>query len=132
MRTRAIDKFKYKNFLQKAKEFYEEMDAAYQAKRWNAVGLNGIHCVISCCDALTVYFLGKRSAGERHEEVVKLLQQIADIDEGVMRQKIMQVLDVIRPKARVEYHAEVFTEREASTIVKQTKRIYEWVSGLIG
>ena len=131
MRTRIVDKFKYKNFLQKGREFYEEMNVAYSAKRWNAVGLNGIHCVISCCDALTVYFLGKRSAGERHEEVVKLLQQIGDIDKKVINQKIAQVLDVLRPKTRVEYHAEVFSEKEAVVVVKQTKRVYNWTTDLL-
>ena len=131
MRTRVVDKFKYRNFLQKAREFYDEMNVAYSAMRWNAVGLNGIHCVISCCDAVTVYFLGKRSAGERHEEVVKLLQQIGDIDKNVMNQRVTQVLDVLRPKTRVEYHAEVFSEKEAKMMVKQTKRVYGWAMDLL-
>ncbi|MCK4327612.1 MAG: HEPN domain-containing protein [Candidatus Diapherotrites archaeon] len=131
MRTRIVEKFKYNNFLQKAREFYDEMNEAHAAKRWNAVGLNGIHCAISCCDAVTVYFLGKRSAGERHEEVVKLLQQIKDVDEKVIKQRIVQILDVLRSKTRVEYHAEVFSEKEAGMIVKQTKRVYEWTTGLL-
>ena len=131
MRTRVVDKFKYGNFLQKAREFYEEMNIAYSAMRWNAVGLNGIHCTISCCDAVTVYFLGKKSAGERHEEVVKLLQQITDLDESIKKQKIAQVLNILRPKTRVEYHSEMFSKQEATMIVKQTERIYSWVNGLL-
>ena len=126
MRVRETDKFKYKNFLKKADEFHLEMRNALSGKRWNAVGLNGIHCLISSCDALTTYFLGKRSAGERHEDVAKLVNEIRDFDDSVRKEKVNQILSILRPKTRVEYDSDLFTEKEAALLSKQVERFYVW------
>lgn len=131
MRVRDVDKFRYGLFLKKAEEFRLEMVHAGENGRWNALGLNGIHCMISSCDALTTYFLGKRSAGERHEDVAALLSEIQDIDPALRREKVAQVLSVLGPKTRVEYESDLFTEAEARTLGKQVGRFYEWAKRVL-
>jgi uncharacterized protein (UPF0332 family) len=130
MRIRRVEKYKFRIYLQKAEEFYYEMQDALEKERWNAVGLNGIHCLISSCDALTTYFLGKRSASEKHEDVVKLLAELG-LEERIIKEKINQALSILRSKTRVEYEGELFTEKEARRMAKQVERFYEWAVGVL-
>ncbi len=131
MRIRHVEKSRYRIYLQKAGEFYEEMEAALAGGRWNAVGLNGIHCLISSCDALTVCFLGKRSASQRHEDVIKLINEL-DIDEKTKRSRLGQALSILQPKTKVEYEGELFTEKEARPMAKRVERFYAWAREMLG
>ncbi len=131
MRIRHVEKSRYRIYLQKAREFYDEMESALANERWNAVGLNGIHCLISSCDALTVYFLGKRSASQSHEDVIKLINEL-DINERTKRDRLGQALSILQPKTRVEYEGELFTEKEARTMTKRVGRFYGWAKGMLG
>ncbi len=126
MKIRESEKFRYKIFLEKAGEFHIEMLLAKQEGRWNAVGLNGVHCVISASDALTTYFLGKRSAGERHEDAAELLSEIQDINRTELKEKVNQLLGVLQQKNLVEYAGELLPEPKAILLAKQAERIYEW------
>ncbi len=130
MRIRHVKKSRYRIYLQKATEFYDEMENALANERWNAVGLNGIHCLISSCDSLTVYFLGKRSASQNHEDVIKLINEL-DIDEKTKRDRLGQALSILQPKTRVEYEGELFTEKEARTMAKRVGRFYGWAKGVL-
>jgi len=130
MRIRHVEKSRYRIYLQKAREFHDEMVDALTNERWNAAGLNGIHCLITSCDALTVYFLGKRSASQRHEDVIKLINEL-DIDDKTKRDRLGQALSILQPKTRVEYEGELFTEKEAHTMAKRVERFYAWARGLL-
>jgi HEPN domain-containing protein len=81
MRTRSVDKFQFKNYLAKAREFNSTAEAAFERGFYNAAVANAIHCAICAIDALTVFYLGVRHAGERHEDAVTLLQKVP-IDDG--------------------------------------------------
>ena len=131
MRVREVDRFKYKVFLKKADEFQLEMRDALKKSRWNAAGLNGIHCMISSCDALTTYFLGKRSASTRHEDVIKLVAEIKDIDDPVRKDRTNQIISILRPKTKVEYNSVLFSEGETHILVKQVERFYSWVKSIL-
>ena len=84
--------------------------------------LTAIHCTISCGDALSV-FLGKRYAGQRHEEAVNLLKETRLPN---CTEKSNQFLDVIRLKSLVEYQDDEPTENEARRLVLQARRFYQW------
>ncbi|MFQ6003567.1 MAG: hypothetical protein ACE5KJ_07460 [Candidatus Zixiibacteriota bacterium] len=76
MRTRSVDKFLYRNYIKKAEECRQAMNDAYSKGNWNATVINAIHCAISAADSITVFFKGVRHAGEKHEDVIALLQTI--------------------------------------------------------
>ena len=76
MKTRNVEKQKYKNYLKKANEFFHSMNANFAQQYYNAVILNAIHCAISAADALTIFYKGVRHAGERHEDVISLLNTL--------------------------------------------------------
>ena len=82
LKTVDVSKNDYKIFLRKAKDFYEVMLNARDTENWTAVGLNAVHCAISCCDALLTFHLGIRSSGEDHMQAVDLLLRLpSDIKE---------------------------------------------------
>ncbi len=79
LKTKAIERNEYKIYLKKAGEFYETMLQAKTTIKWNAVGLNAVHCAISASDALLVFYAGIRSAGDDHLSAINLLAHSVDI-----------------------------------------------------
>ena len=111
-------------YLKKAKEFYQTMYQAEKAENWNAVGLNGVHCVISLIDAILVKYSGMCSAEKDHMAVVDLLAASLNIDN--ISQKSQTARRVIAKKNLVEYEARPFIKPEAIDMIKQVQRFYEW------
>ena len=74
--TRGVSRQLYKNYLQKADELYTSMLSSYDNGLWNSTVINAIHCAISSADALTVFYLGFRHAGEKHNDVLLLLRNV--------------------------------------------------------
>ncbi|NQT28107.1 MAG: HEPN domain-containing protein [Candidatus Omnitrophica bacterium] len=128
-KTRQVDNSDYLIYLKKAKEFYATMYQAEKAGNWNAVGLNGVHCVISLIDAILVKYSGLRSSGEDHSKVVDLLtSSVVDRIKDVS-QKAQTAKRVIAKKNIVAYENRDFFKREALEMIKQVQRFYDWATG---
>ncbi len=97
IRTRAVDRQMFRNYLKKAEEHHKAMNISYENKLWNACVVNAIHCAISSIDALTVFYLGFRHAGDRHHDVLQLLQRL-DIDKNELRTKSQQLSSLLSIK----------------------------------
>lgn len=123
-KVRKVDKDLYRIYLDKADEFFKIMKYAQSQSLWSAAALNGIHCAISLCDALTSFYLRERSASTRHEDVVILLGKtgIKNIDS-----KIKQILSILSVKNLVEYEAREFRKNDALKIAVQVERLHTWV-----
>lgn len=121
--TVEIEKRHYADYLKKSEEFFQGLKEAVQAGRWNAVGLNAIHCVISASDALTTYHLQQRSASDRHQDAAYLLNKLPLPGAS---EKTKQFLDVLNLKNKVEYQYTLTSEKEALQLAKQAERFYAW------
>ncbi|MBS3145309.1 HEPN domain-containing protein [Candidatus Woesearchaeota archaeon] len=128
MKTRNVDKSKYKNYLIKAEEFFDIMNESFNKQEYNAVVLNAIHCAISSADALTVFYKGLRHAGERHEDVISLLNTL-DIKD--IQNKNRQLLNLLQLKNKAEYEEKLMTESNASDSIKNASRFFNWVKELL-
>jgi hypothetical protein len=124
LKTKTAEKSDYKIYLKKAKDFYDTMLEARDAEKWTAVGLNAVHCAISCCDAMLVFHLGIRSIGEDHIQVADLLTRLPQ--EGV-RSEITTLKRIIAKKNLIAYENREFHQSEAIDILKLTERFYNWV-----
>lgn len=122
-KVRTEEKGKYAVFQNKSKQFYEESNVAQKAERWAAVGLNAVHCAISMCDALTVYFLRKRSVADDHRLAVDLLSEIPAEDTG---NQISNYKRILAKKYAVAYEDREFRQNEALDLAKQVERFYQW------
>lgn len=122
--VRKMAKTDFEGYLKKAREFYQTMYQAEKIENWNAVGLNGVHCVISLIDAILVKYSGVRSTEKDHMAVVDLLATSLNIDD--ISQKSQTARRVIAKKNLVEYEARSFIKSEAIDMIKQVQRFYDW------
>jgi hypothetical protein len=124
LKTKTVEKGDYKIYLDKAKDFYDTMLKARDSEKWTAVGLNAVHCAISCCDAMLVFHLGIRSVGEDHMQVADLLTRLPQ--EGASGE-IATFKRIIAKKNLIAYENRAFHQTEAIEILKLTERFYNWV-----
>ncbi len=130
MKTRTINKELYRNYLKKADEYFEAMNNEFSSQRFNSSVLNAIHCAISATDALTVFFKGIRHAGERHEDVIGLLNTL-EVDKDTLNNKTKQLLSLLDIKNAVEYEERLTTEQGALTAIKNTERFLSWTKSML-
>ena len=123
IKIREVLKSNHTVFLNRAKQLYEMMFAAQQKEYWAALGVNAVHCAISLNDALTVYSLGQRYAGEDHAMAAELLFK-ARLD-GVESQA-KNFSRIIAKKNIIEYEERDFRQSDALDILKQVERFYQW------
>ena len=126
IRTRPVDRHAYKNYLKKAKEHHTAMQMNYERGLWNACVVSAIHCAISCADALTSFYLGFRHAGDRHHDVLTLLQKI-EIDKKELSSKTQQLAALLSIKSAAEYEERLMDEKNAEGARKACDRFYAWV-----
>jgi len=128
MKTRNVDKHKYRNYLIKADEFFDMMNESLAKRKFNATLLNAIHCAISSADALTVFYKGIRHAGERHEDIIAILNTLGLSD---IQSKNRQLLDLLRIKNSAEYEEKLMTETNALDSIKNAERFFKWVRDML-
>ena len=127
-RTEVLAKGRFKVYVERSTEFEDQMNRAAKDRAWNSVGLLGVHCVISACDALTVQRTGQRWSGQDHGGVVGMVEELGLPDTDHVVRQIARVLEA---KKRVEYESREFTEREAEDVRQSVSRVTKWVNSLL-
>ena len=127
--TRHVERSGAATYLKKATEFLESMQQAMAAGRWNAAGLTAVHCAISACDAVLVYYTEQRSASPDHEAAAHLLAALPKVADA--KQKADTLGRILQEKHVIEYEDRDFTAHEAADLAKLTERFYRWAKELI-
>jgi len=125
LRTRDIEKVLYVNFFKRSVECLNASRTSFSKQEWNASTINAIHSCIAACDAMCVYFLGKRSCGESHGDAVKLFKIIKnskEIDTNASR--ISRILSI---KNMAEYEERLVFRSESEKILKDCERLLDFV-----
>lgn len=91
---------------------------------------NSVHCCINSADALLVFFLGIRSTGEKHSDVLPLLRQLP-FESDVISSKMKQFSNVLSQKTKAEYTETLLSRKIADIALKETERFYSWVKELL-
>ena len=126
IKTRRVERRRSENYLKKAEEYDKTMEACFTNGQWNACILNAIHCGISSIDALTVYLLELRHAGDRHLEAIELLKR-TQLDPDELDSKSMQFSFLLSIKNVAEYEDRLMDEKDAQNAMKAANRIFSWV-----
>lgn len=126
-KTRKVNKELYRNYLQKARENLEAAKESLQAGRWNAATINAVHSGISATDALTVFMIGVRHAGQRHEDALSLLQTL-NLPKNELKNKSRQLSRLLSIKNASEYEERLIRKKEAATAVRDAERYVEWIN----
>ena len=129
-RTRSVRKELHANYLEKARESLEAARESLSARRWNAAATNAVHCGISATDALTVFMIGVRHAGERHQDAAALLQTLS-LPRGNLSTRGRQLARLLAIKNTAEYEERLIREKEAAEAVRDAGRYLEWVENLL-
>lgn len=132
IKTKAIARSDYKTYLKKASEFYDTMVQAKERGKWNAVGLNAVHCAISSSDAMLVFYAGIRSTSDDHLSAIDLLSKSLSVRLPEVKSKCETLRKILVQKSIIEYENRDFTQKEALEILKLTERFYTWVVSKIG
>lgn len=125
--TQKVEKHLYSNYLEKAQEYLDGMRDELTNGRWNLAVLAGVHCAISACDALTIFFLGRKHKGIKHSDAAKLLASIEGLDTKELGEKSSQFISILDFKTPVEYDKKVFKESDARELLKKLERFHTWV-----
>ena len=125
--TQEVEKHLYSNYLKKAQEYLDGMNDELANGRWNLTVLAGVHCTISACDALTIFFLGRKHRGIKHAGAAKLLISIEGLDSRELSEKTSQFISILDFKTPVEYDKTVFKESDARELAKRVARFHTWV-----
>ena len=124
--TRDVQKSLYVNFLKRAEECMHAAQSSFSSQEWNASAINAIHSCIAACDAMCVYFLGKRHAGEMHEEVIKLFMIIKGGNEEI-KTNANRILRILRIKNMAEYEERLVYKPEAEKVLKDCERFFDFI-----
>lgn len=124
--TRDVDKSLYSNYFKKAEECYNASKNSFSLQEWNASAINAIHACISACDAICIYYLGKRHAGESHNEAVSLFKTIKTNDEEINTNagRLSRILSI---KNLAEYEGRLVPKNEAEKLLKDCERFIEYI-----
>lgn len=125
-RTRDVTKSLYTNYLKRAEECVHAAKNSFAIQEWNASTINTIHSCIAACDAICVYFLGKRHAGESHNDAVNLFKTIkaGDKELNTNANRIIRILSI---KNMAEYEERLVYKSEAEKVLKDCERFLEYI-----
>lgn len=125
-RARDVAKSLYTNFLKRAEECLHAAKSSFDIQGRNAASINAIHSCIAACDAIYIYFLGKRHAGENHGDAVNLFKAIKSGD-GEININANRILRILRIKNMAKYEERLVYKPEAEKVLKDCERFFEYV-----
>lgn len=129
-RTKEVPKADYQGYLKTAKEYVDGANDHYAKDRFIATCGDCVHGMIAAADALTIYFLGRKTAGQNHMEAVNLLRQVASQDDR-LSQQITRFQRVLGLKTAAEYDGGKVNQRDAEGALRDAQRFLEFVVGRI-
>lgn len=127
--TEAVPKAEAADYLAKAEEFQRGARRLLDSGDRNAAGVLAIHAGISAADAITIHFLGLRSAGQRHLDVLALLGQTTHPRKANVQRQLNELLG---EKKSVEYEGRLISVGDAEKMVLLSSRIVEAAKQTMG
>jgi HEPN domain-containing protein len=126
IKTVPVSRNLYSNYIIKADEFMAAAQRSFFEEEWNAAAAGAIHSAISAVDALCVYFLGIRHAGEKHDDAVNLFKTIK-IEKEELDKNARRISRVLSYKNMAEYEERLVYKSEAENALKDAERILSFV-----
>lgn len=125
-KIRQADRSEYKNYLKVAEEYLASARDNLEKRRFIPSCGDAVHAVIAAGDALTIFFLGRRGAGQNHLETIHLLKQTSPGDEELPHQ-IVRYQRVLGVKDAAEYGGGRVNEEDALSSIRDAERFFSFV-----
>jgi len=126
LKTRRVERSLYVNYFKRADECFNAARRSLESREWNASTISAIHCVIAAADAMCVYFLGQRHAGEGHEGAVELFNTIK-LERQEIANNAKRIGRVLGMKNIAEYEDRLVYKSEAEKALKNAERFLQFV-----
>ena len=124
LKTRDVQKALFTNYLKRAEECLNAARMSCKNEEWTAAAINAIHSCIAGCDAMCVFYLGKRHAGEGHNDTISLFKSISTgEDMNVNAKRLVKILSI---KNMAEYEERLVRRKEAEEAIKDCERFMEF------
>lgn len=122
--TKKIDSTKAKGYLTKAEQSLDMAKIARGKGAYDNAVMSAIHSAINALDALTTFYLGKRSSGQ-HTDVLSLIKGIFTGQEydSVKR----QFSSLLSLKNASEYQPDQMSPSDTNNSIRDAQRILEKV-----
>lgn len=127
-RIRNVDRHKYANYLKRAEELLNAMDRSYGASEWNACVVNAVQSAIASADALCIFKIGVRHAGERHEEALTLFSETGP-DDPLIKSNAKHLAALLSIKTDAEYGERLMNQRDSEHAKLAAERLFDFVKG---
>lgn len=120
-----VERSFYANYLVRAEECLSAAKQSCAQGHWNASSISAIHSGIASLDALCVYYLGQRHAGQNHEDAITLFKNIQQLDREDINSIANRVIRILKMKNMAEYEERLVHQAEAQNILKDAERLLE-------
>ncbi len=125
VKVSRVERSLYTNYLVRAEESLSAAKNSLKLNQWNASDISAIHSGIASLDALCVYYLGQRHAGQNHEDAITLFRGIKQFDREDMDTIANRVIKILKMKNMAEYEERLVHQTEARNILKDAERLFE-------
>lgn len=127
--TDAVPKAEAPRYLSKAQEFQRGATRLLEAGERNAAGVLAVHAGITAADAITIHFMGLRSSGQRHLDVLALIAQTTHPRKATFQRQLNELLG---EKKSVEYEGRLISVGDAEKMVLLSARIVDGAREALG
>jgi hypothetical protein len=117
-RQKPVSSAQVRAYLVKAEEYLAAASSELEAGRAIAATSLAIHAAINAADAVTGVRMGRRAAGQDHDQVLALLRE-AGKDGAELETDLARLLPL---KTKAEYDPEDIPKAEASRAVERASR----------
>lgn len=125
IKVSKVERSLYTNYLVRAEECLNAARHSLSLNQWNASAISAIHSGIASLDALCVYYLGQRHAGQNHEDALMLFRSIKQLTREDIDTIANRVIKILKMKNIAEYEERLVHQREAQNILKDAERLIE-------
>lgn len=125
LKVSSVERNLYTNYLLRSEECLTAAKNSFSQNLWNASAISAIHSGIASLDALCVYYLGQRHAGQNHEDAINLFRSIKQIPREDIDTIVNRVAKILKMKNMAEYEERLVHQTEAEKILKNAERLFE-------
>ena len=127
VKVSKVNRNLYTNYLVRAEECLNAAKHSLSLNQWNASAISAIHSGIASLDALCVYYLGQRHAGQNHEDAITLFRNIKQLPREDIDAIANRIIKILKMKNMAEYEERLVHQTEAQNIIKDAERLFEAV-----
>lgn len=128
---RPVSKSDFRGYLKTAIEYIEGARDHFSKERFIATCGDCVHGMIAANDALTIFFLGRKSISHQHTDTIHLLKQVAPQDDQLSKE-ITRFQRVLGLKHAAEYDGGKVNHHDAEIALKDAERFLNFIRSRIG